>query len=448
MNTPIADFVKAYASSGTVRLHMPGHKGRPFLGCEPYDITEVHGADVLYSAEGIIHQSECNASALFGTAHSFYSTEGSSLAIRAMLALAASGARRNGRRPLVLAARNVHKAFVYACALLDLDVEWLYPETYRHLCSCEVSAGDIARAIALAERRPAAVYVTSPDYLGHMLDIGGIAGACRAAGIPLLVDNAHGAYLNFLPEPLHPMRLGATMCCDSAHKTLPVLTGGAYLHLSHDAPAEWMETARNMLSVFASTSPSYLILQSLDLCNRYLAEGYTARLAACIKRTGRLKTQLAALGYVLEDGEPLKIVIDAARSGRSGVEISEYLRGCGIEAEYSDDSYLVMMLSPETDEADFARIEAAFLELPVLPPLDLAPPRAPQAPARRMSIREAIFGPRRIMAVEDAEGRTCASPMVSCPPAVPVVISGEEITHDAVGLFRRYGIARIEVADA
>ena len=448
MNTPIADFVKEYAGSGVVRLHMPGHKGMPFLGCEPYDITEVHGADVLYSAEGIIHQSECNASALFGTAHSFYSTEGSSLAIRAMLALAVSGLRRGKQRPLILAARNVHKAFIYACALLDLDVEWLYPKNYRHLCSCELSAADVAHAIERMDRRPAAVYITSPDYLGHMLDMRGIAGVCRAAGIPLLVDNAHGAYLNFLPEPLHPMRLGASMCCDSAHKTLPVLTGGAYLHIAKDAPAEWLDTARNMLAVFASTSPSYLILQSLDLCNRYLAEAYPQKLAACIARTGRLKAALSAMGYIIEDGEPLKIVVHAAQSGHSGEALSEHLRGCGIEAEYSDDSYLVMMLSPETDEADFARIEAAFERLPALPPLDLAPPRAPQTPKQCMSIREAIFGPRRIVPIGDAEGWVCASPMVSCPPAVPIVISGEEITRDAIGLFQRYGIGRIEIADA
>ena len=448
MNTPIADFVKEYAGSGMVRMHMPGHKGRPFLGCEPYDITEVHGADVLYSAEGIIHQSECNASALFGSAHSFYSTEGSSLAIRAMLALASSGRRTDGQRPLILAARNVHKAFIYACALLDLDVEWLYPEVYRHLCSCEISAADVARAIAQSERKPAAVYVTSPDYLGHMLDIRSIAETCRAAGIPLLVDNAHGAYLNFLKEPLHPMQLGASMCCDSAHKTLPVLTGGAYLHIAKDTPAEWMDTARNMLSVFASTSPSYLILQSLDLCNRYLAEEYPKKLAACIARADRLKAALSAMGYAIEDSEPLKIVIHAAQYGRSGDAISGHLRACGIEVEYSDDSYLVMMLSPENSEADFVQVEAALGKLAALLPLDLEPPRAPQTPKRRMGIREAIFGPRRIVDVSDAEGLTCASPMVSCPPAVPIVISGEEITRGAIALFRRYDIGHIEVVDA
>ena len=448
MNTPIADFVRSYASSNVTRLHMPGHKGVPFLGCEPYDITEVHGADVLYSAEGIIHQSEMNASALFGTAHSFYSTEGSSLAIRTMLALAASDAKSDGQRPLILAARNAHKAFIYACALLDLDVEWLYPAVYEHLCSCQISAMDVQRALGKLPRKPAAVYVTSPDYLGHMLDVAAIADVCRAAGIPLLVDNAHGAYLQFLPRSLHPIALGASMCCDSAHKTLPVLTGGAYLHISKSAPERWVESARNMLSVFASTSPSYLILQSLDLCNRYLSENYAAKLADCIAHIDALKANLRGRGFAVEDGEALKLVIHAAKSGHTGEAIAEHLRARNIEAEYCDDSYLVCMFSPEVRASDFDRLQAALDEIEVRPQLPQAQPGAPEIPKRRMDIRSAIFGPRRIIPVCEANGRICASPMVSCPPAVPIVISGEEITAEAIALFARYGIDRIEVVDA
>ena len=105
MTTPIVDFVRQYAQSGTARLHMPGHKGQSLLGCEPWDITEIRGADELYEAEGIIAQSEANATRLFGTAHTYYSTEGSSQCIRAMLCLALQGAPRTGKRPVLLAAR-------------------------------------------------------------------------------------------------------------------------------------------------------------------------------------------------------------------------------------------------------------------------------------------------------------------------------------------------------
>ena len=128
MNTPICDFVKRYVESDALRLHMPGHKGRPFLGAEGFDMTEVEGADVLYSAKGIIRQSEENTASLFGAEKTFYSTEGSSLCIRAMLYLALLSAREKGKRPLVASGRNVHSSFVTAAAMLDFDILWLYPD--------------------------------------------------------------------------------------------------------------------------------------------------------------------------------------------------------------------------------------------------------------------------------------------------------------------------------
>ena len=230
MNTPIFDFVRANAIKNPVRFHMPGHKGNRFLGVESWDITEIAGADELYVAEGIIGESERNAASLFGSGKTLYSTEGSSQCIRAMLYLAAIAAKSEGRKT-VLAARNAHKTFLYALALCDLDVAWLTPEDSGSLCSCPLTARDVEAALESAEAAPIAVYITTPDYLGGLLPVREIAGVCRRYGVPLLVDNAHGAYLKFLPESLHPMDAGADLCCDSAHKTLPVLSGGAYLHI-------------------------------------------------------------------------------------------------------------------------------------------------------------------------------------------------------------------------
>ena len=168
MKTPIIDFVKKYTDSNTARFHMPGHKGKALLGCEESDITEIIGADVLYHANGVIAESEDNASRLFDTAHSFYSTEGSSLSIRAMLALAAYDNDRtnvDGQRPLIIAARNVHKAFVHACALLDIDVNFMYSaDPDDHLCKCLITPQTLKNAIEKAQYLPCAVYVTSPDY--------------------------------------------------------------------------------------------------------------------------------------------------------------------------------------------------------------------------------------------------------------------------------------------
>lgn len=446
MDTPVYDFVQAYRASGTVRLHMPGHKGKSFLGCEDADITEIEGADALYEAEGIIAQSEANAARLFGAACTLYSTEGSSQCIRAMVYLAVTGASRAsekaGSRPYILAARNAHKAFLYALALCDADVRWLWPEAEGSLCSCPISAAQVEAALSSADALPAAVYITSPDYLGFENPIAEIAAVCHRYNIPLLVDNAHGAYLHFLPQRRHPLDLGADMCCDSAHKTLPVLTGGAYLHIASCAPECMRARAKEALELFGSTSPSYLTLASLDLCNGYLAQDYREHLARTIEAVGETKRRLVDNGWTLLPGEPLKIVLRAT-AAESGTALAARLRGAGIECEYADADFLVLMPSAGTTEQELtALISALGVNTAPL----TAPAPMPQPGAERvMSVREAVFAPQETVCAEDSIGRVCAAPTVGCPPAVPIAITGERVDATSVALFRRYGIERVAV---
>ncbi len=442
MRTPIADFVSEYQKSGASRFHMPGHKGKSFLGAEPWDITEIDGADVLYSAVGIINESEDLASSLFHTAHTFYSTEGSTLAIKAMLTLAAQNAE--DRHPVILAARNAHKAFLYGAALLDLEIEWMYPEPFTHLCRCEITAELLRSHLQKISRKPCAVYITSPDYLGQIADIRSLAEVCREFSVPLLVDNAHGAYLNFLSPSQHPIALGAWTCCDSAHKTLPVLTGGAYLHVSKCAPASFTEGARNALSLFASTSPSYLILQSLDLCNRYLSEDFSKKLQNCIKKIEKIKSKMRQRGFFPDESEPLKIVLHSAKYGYTGEEFCEHLKRFHIVPEFYDKEYLVLMITPENSELDFERLDSAFSSIASKAPLTEIS-YLPQKAHACLSAKEALLSSQEIIPIEKALGRICAAPSVSCPPAVPIVISGEEITQNAVDLFRLYGIEKVAV---
>lgn len=443
MKTPIVDFVKKYSLSGTARFHMPGHKGKDILGCEALDITEIAGADCLYSADGIIRESECNATSLFGTAHSFYSAEGSTLTIKAMLALVTEAAREGGNRPTVIAARNAHKAFINACALLDLDVHWIYPADDEHMCECHIGADGVEKAIKESATKPSAVYLTSPDYLGNICDIKSISEVCKKHGTALCVDNAHGAYLKFLSESAHPIDLGADIVCDSAHKTLPVLTGGAYLHISQSA-TKYLERSRDYLSLFASTSPSYLILESLDLCNKYLAEDYRGELAGFIKKFDILKATAAALGFKVLASEPLKLVIDANTSGYTGTELAELLRKKDIESEFSDNKYLVLMATPQNSECDIERLVAALSAIEHHAPITSASPKYPKA-EQVMSIREAMLSPAETVAVKDAKGRICGTPAVSCPPAVPIIVSGERVTREVIELLKFYGTEYIKV---
>ena len=437
MNTPVADFVQRYAKAGTARLHMPGHKGRCFLGCEPWDITEIHGADALYEAEGILAESEQNAAALFGSQRTCYSTEGSSQCIRAMLylAVAASGSHT------VVAARNVHRAFVSAAALLDLEIRWLWPEESRSLCGCPISPAQLEETLNSLPEPPAAVYLTSPDYLGGMAEIPALAQVCHQHGTLLLVDNAHGAYLRFLQPSLHPLDLGADLCCDSAHKTLPVLTGGAYLHLSPTAPAQLAPLAKSALGLFGSTSPSYLTLASLDLCNRYLAEGYPQRLAEAVERLAELRERLTAAGWRVEPSDPLRVTVAAPR-GVTGQELAGQLRRQGAECEYADRDFLVLMATPENTPEELAQAAAALGQCPG----EANPPQLPLARGERAcSIRQAAFAPRETVDAAHSLGRVCGLPTVGCPPAIPIAVSGERITPEALALFAYYGIEQVEV---
>lgn len=438
METPIIDFVKKYADSGAMRLHMPGHKGKSFLGPEKWDLTEITGADSLYEARGVIWQSEENASRLFGCP-TFYSTEGSSHCIRAMLTMAAQYAVSRGRTPLIAAARNVHKTFLSAAALLDLQVLWLYPQAGESYLSCRLTPERVAAF--LAEKKPAALYLTSPDYLGAVADIENIARVCHQYDCLLLVDNAHGAYLRFLTPSRHPVDLGADICCDSAHKTLPVLTGGAYLHVSNNAPAYFSAQARNALALYGSTSPSYLILQSLDLANRVLENWDITSFA---DKVVAMRRRLEGKGLIFYGNEPMKLTLDGARMGCGTGVLTWQLEEAGIEWEFADPDYLVLMPSPAMTDEELDRLEKA---LEALQTGNEEPNKLPEfAPCQQaMSLRQAMLSPAEILPLAQCVGRVLAQPSVGCPPAVPVVICGEMLDERAVKLLRYYGVEECTV---
>lgn len=444
MNTPIVDFVKKYANSDALRLHMPGHKGNAFLGCEKFDITEITGADVLYSADGIIAESQKNAAALFGTKTTLYSTEGSSLCIRAMLYLIKSYAEQNGKNPIIAAGRNAHKTFITAAALLDLDVDWLLPKNTQTVISCVIDANFLDQYLRTAKEKPVAVYITSPDYLGNMTDIKGLSVVCHKYGVLLLVDNAHGAYLRFLSSDCHPITLGADICCDSAHKTLPVLTGGAYMHIGKNTSDFFALNAQRALSLFASTSPSYLILKSLDMANRYIADDFSKKLTDFTTAVKTLKEKLTGFGYCLCGNEQLKLTIRSKPYGYTGYELSEILLCKNIVCEFADPDYVVMMLTPEISISGLKLLENALLEISKKSPITKLPP-VPAIKKAKMSLSEVLFMSQTRLKVEDCLGRICAGADAACPPAVPVVLPGEVIDQNAIDSFKYYGVKDLSV---
>ena len=287
-----------------------------------------------------------------------------------------------------------------------------------------------------------ALFLTNIDYYG---------GTCRASdpGIPVVVDNAHGSYLKFVSkagfgrEYLHPMEFGfPVISAESAHKTLPALTGAAYLHFSKGAD---YSRAKEMTALFGSTSPSYLVMESLDKVNGRLLSDPDSVNRACASVAG-LKQRLTALGFTLKRSDPLRITINARAWGWSGTEFAAFLRAHGAECEMADENYVVLLFSAITSPDDCLRAEVSLELIPrrTAKPLAEYPVIRPK---QETSIREAVFAKQHSVSVDEANGKVCGGIQVSCPPGIPIVIPGERIDSEAVEALKLYGVKSVEILD-
>ncbi len=426
MNTPIADFLEDYTKRDPLRLHMPGHNGE-----NPHDITEVAGADSLFETDnsgGVIAWSEQIAAKIFGAERTCYSAGGSTLAIQTALALLkAQGCKT------IAAGRCSHRSLVSAAALLDLDIKWLYPQEYPS-AAVDFSEEAVSGADAL--------FVTNIDYYG---------GTCRAVSpkLPVVCDNAHGAYLKFVNkaafgrEYLHPMEFGyPVISAESAHKTLPALTGAAYLHFSKGTD---YSRAKEMSAMFGSSSPSYLILESLDRWNGKFLSDQDCVNRACASVL-RLKKRLIAAGFTLRKSDPLRITINARRWGYSGQDFAALLRSHGVECELADANYVVLLFSAVTTTEDCQRAEISLELIPRLEELPLI--KYPVIkPKKELSVREAVFRRQKSVPVAEAAGKLCGGIQTPCPPCIPIVMPGERIDGEIVEALQLYGVKTVSVLE-
>lgn len=425
MPTPLYTALLQHKALNRASFHTPGHKNNPF--CLPQDLlsldfTELPDTDSLFEASGPILEAEQLAAKLFGAARTCISAGGCTLCIQAMFRLAAP----NGGT--VVCSRVVHRSAVNTMALLDLQPVWAMP----------------ADLISTIEKNPGAkaVYVTSPNYYGELLDIPAIAAACKKWNIPLLVDNAHGTHLMFTQPNLHPLALGASMTACSAHKTLNVLTGGAWLNIADE---RFAGDAKAAMALFGSTSPNYPVMASLDLSRAWL-ETHKDQYADLQKRVGEIKSAAAQCGLAEQTGltDPTRITLNTASIGLSGIAAAEIFRGAGVEPEFADAAHVVLIATPFNTESDFVRLTDAIELLPVRQPLPNHP-ALPPLPIAKMSLRAAVFAPSEAVALESAVGRIAAEAACPCPPGVPVVMPGEEVTKEILEFLRGYGFFSIKV---
>lgn len=423
-------FLDSYADEKKLRLHMPAHHGKalnPMLSrAYELDITEISGADSLFEADGIIAEGERRTARLYGSGASCWSAGGSTLCIQGMLA------KMRTENRTVVSARTVHRAFLNACILLGISVEWVFPER-GDVISGEYAPESFEEKLQFLTKRgeKACVYVTSPDYRGNVQDIAGLSELCHRYNAQLLVDNAHGAHLAFLAKNRHPMNLGADYCCDSFHKMLPTLTGGAVLHSRyHNAPE-----LKQYMQMFGSTSPSYLIMRSIEEAVAWLENGGKKNVQSTEKKANALRERLK---YNWIGEEPFHLTISA-----NGFDFAEQLRRQGAEPEYADKICCVMLLSPLMDEKDFIRLERILTACEPTP-AELPPP-LPNPPKKACDMWTACLSAWETIPIEQAEGRICATVQVPCPPAVPMVMSGEIFDKNWISYMKYFGLKEVTV---
>lgn len=449
MGSPLLDTAERYLAKNRARFHMPGHKGvclPPLGGALRYDLTEVPGLDSLYEASGPIAETEARYAKLYGAAGTILSAGGATLCIQTMLALAAKPGEK------LLCARGVHTAAVNAMALLDLHPAWIDPAFDEATGLCRALTPEQVEGALTAHPDAVAVYLTSPDYFGVISDIAAISALCRRRGVPLLVDNAHGAHLRFLQPDLHPISLGADLCCDSLHKTLPVATGGALLHVSNE---RFLTDSKRKMSLFASTSPSYLIMLSVDSALPWLESQARGELVRVAARVAELQALALERGLLLPSGtrDPLRLSLGFAPLGHTAETFRAHLEACGVEPEYLAPTFCVFLAGAHNSDNDFARLRRAITDLPRLPASEsqhaigvTAADSAVAAPAKQAySLREAMFAPCETVSIDRAEGRICAGFVAPCPPGIPLALPGELLDAPRLRAMKNSGILVLPV---
>ena len=437
MATPLVDALGQYIRLGRVSYHTPGHKGQAALltplCSATLDLTELPETGSLYDGGDAIEQAEQEAARVFGAAQTHFSGGGCTLCIQTMLGLAAQ------RGKAVLMGRNAHRSAAHAAVLLDLDVYWtvaMTPQTVETMLS--------------AHREIRTVYVTSPDYYGRLADVQGISAVCRRFGAALLVDNAHGSHLGAFG--LHPLMLGADATADSAHKTLPVFTGGAYLHLANggvfaDLPRERVKA---MMALFGSTSPSFMTLASLDAAQHWWEQDGAQMFRQLSERLKSVHDTVTQCGLQPQDvlRDPVRITLDC-RNGDAQV-LAQRLRDSGAEAEYADARYVVLLMSPFHTEEQLRDLQVAIRKAVAEPlpnaaysPFSAAMPDA--LPERVMRLRDAGFCECETIPTLSAVGRISAGTICPCPPGVAVIVAGERFDRELCETLQAANIDSVSV---
>lgn len=441
--------LRRYGESGACPMHMPGHKRVDLGGPLPWglDITEIDGFDDLHDAQGILKEGMDRAARLYGSDRAFYLVNGSTCGILAGVCAAAQPG------DTVLVSRGCHKSVYHALELRELVPVYLTaPLDPASGVTASLPPQAVADALA-AHPEARLLIVTSPTYEGVCSDLKSIVALAHGAGVPVLVDAAHGAHLGFSSAfPGGAIGSGADIVIQSLHKTLPSLTQTSLAHWNRGL-VDGDEFARQ-LSIFETSSPSYLLMGSIDQCVDLLERQGTELFAAYEQNLTAFDQAIAGLHHlrVLCHGgdrladhpgffafDPGKLVISTRGTDLTGSTLMERLRREDhIELEMAMGDYALAMTSICDTEESLGRLAAALLRiddsLETVPVL--SSPSAPPLPERRLLIGQARRLPGEVVPLAEAVGRISGEMVWAYPPGVPLLVPGEVLSPELAAVLR------------
>jgi arginine decarboxylase len=461
---PICETLTTYAESGIYGFHTPGHKSGRFAAPELADLVGKSGlaldlpamtaTDNTFHPTGCVRDAQQLAAELFGAGHTFFLTAGSTLGVAAsLLAAVPPGAT-------VAMPRNVHRSVVAGLVLSGAIPRFVPHDVLPECGALGVSPEDVAASLDTSPK-PAALLVTRPSYYGVARELTSIADVCHARAVPLIVDEAHGGHLKFLPKggPRSALDSGADLAVQSCHKTLGSLVGSAQLHVGRKSLVD-AERVQHALNFLQTTSPNYLLLASLDVMRRWLwregeqlfksAVDDANELIASIHTIPGLQVFRAANDARLAEHvqDPLRVVVNVRGAGWSGYEVERFLRTeFRVEDEMADWFNVVYVLSPNDEPTARQRLLGGLRAVNNKPRESMVESKTPESmlsallqppiPALAMSPRNAALAPQDAVSLDAATGRTCAEMVMFYPPGIPLLMPGEVVSRETLDVCRK-----------
>lgn len=437
----LSDALILYRDSGIYPFHMPGHKRNTFMLNNMFDlgmdITEIDGFDNLHDANGILKKGMEKAALVYGSEHTFYVVNGSTCGIIAGIFACTN------KRDKVLVARNCHKSVYNAIKLNELNPVYLLPPIDQEFGINGSITPEYVEEALKNNTDIRLVVVTSPTYEGAVSNIAGIASIAHEYNIPLLVDEAHGAHFGFSDDfPKNSVQLGADIVVHSLHKTLPSPTQTALVHVNGSI-VDAGEVQRQ-LSVFETSSPSYLLLSGIDACidlllrqKNSLFEDYKNKLTVFLKKTKQLENiKIAEKTPCFFDFDKGKIVISVKNTNITGAELKNILlEKYLLQLEMAMGDYALAMTSIcDTDEG-FRRLADALIEIDgkIIKKTNTNYNNKYLTPKIVMPVYEAENSLGIFVSLEESIGKTAREYVYAYPPGVPLLVPGERITNEVLG---------------